>query len=94
MSWIEALRLAREGIPIFPGGAGKRPLIQHGFKAASADPDQVHLWWTEYPEALIGVPTGEKFVVVDLDLQHTEALAWYDDHRADLLRGVARLSLP
>jgi bifunctional DNA primase/polymerase-like protein len=84
MGRIEALKLAREGIPIFPCGAGKRPLIQHGFKAASADPDQVHLWWTEYPEALIGVPAGEKFVVVDLDLQYTEALTWYDDHCADL----------
>ena len=62
--WTEALKLARKGLPVFPCRAeDKAPLTPHGFKGAAADPDIIHGWWTRWPEALIGVPTGEKFVV-------------------------------
>jgi len=85
--WTEALRLARRGLPIFPcvnqpgQDTDKRPLTPNGFKDASTDPDLVHEWWTAHPNALIGVPTGIKFVVVDLDLEHEEAQAWLADNR-------------
>jgi putative DNA primase/helicase len=82
--WGEALKLARQGIPIFPCGEDKRPLTPHGFKDATADPDIVHTWWTQWGDALIGVPTGDKFVVVDADLQHEDALAWLEDNRSRL----------
>jgi Bifunctional DNA primase/polymerase, N-terminal len=82
--WGKALALALEGIPVFPCGGDKRPLTPHGFKDASADPNLVHEWWTRWPDALIGVPTGTKFCVIDLDLQHVEARAWYDEHRNHL----------
>jgi Bifunctional DNA primase/polymerase, N-terminal len=76
--WTAALKLARKGIPIFPcSPAGKQPLVAGGFKSASADPDRVHRWWTIHPDALVGVPTGSRFVVVDVDLQHREAQEWY-----------------
>ena len=86
--WIEALKLAREGVAVFPCGSDKRPLIATGFKAATADPDIVHGWWTAHPDALIGVPTGLKFVVVDADLQHENAQHWveYNRHRTPLTR--------
>jgi hypothetical protein len=80
--WTEALELAHRGIPVFPcDPQTKRPLTKNGFKDATADPDQVHLWWTEHPDALIGVSTGEKFVVIDVDLQHADALEWLEDNR-------------
>jgi hypothetical protein len=78
------LELARRGVPVFPcinkpGQANdKRPLTPHGFKNATTDADQITAWWSRWPDALIGVPTGEKFVVVDVDCsKHIEAMEWY-----------------
>jgi Bifunctional DNA primase/polymerase, N-terminal len=83
--WTRALELAHRGIPVFPcDPQTKKPFTKNGFKDATADPDQVHLWWTEHPDALIGVPTGEKFVVIDVDLQHADALEWLEDNRQRL----------
>jgi bifunctional DNA primase/polymerase-like protein len=83
-AWLEALKLTREGILVFPCGNDKRPLTPHGFKDASADANLVHDWWTQWPNALIGTPTGVKFCVLDLDLQHVEAQSWYDNYRTRL----------
>jgi hypothetical protein len=78
----KALALARQGLPIFTCRCiDKRPLTQNGFKDASADPDIVHRWWQRWPRAYIGVPTGEKFVVIDCDLQHLDAMRWLEDNR-------------
>jgi len=79
--WTEALKLARKGIPVFPCGPDKRPLTPNGFKDASSDAETVHLWWTEHADALIGTPTGVKFCVLDLDLQHIAAQRWLADNR-------------
>jgi hypothetical protein len=68
----EALRLARR-VPVFPCDNDKTPFVAHGFKDASTEPDLIQKWWEKWPDALIGVPTGSKFVVIDLDLQHDEA---------------------
>jgi hypothetical protein len=81
----QALKLARSGVPVFPcrncpedPKKDKTPLTEHGFKDASTDPDVVRAWWSKWPDALIGVPTGSKFVVVDVDSgKHVEAAQWY-----------------
>jgi hypothetical protein len=73
-----ALRLAERAIPVFPCKPdNKAPYTEHGFHDASRDEAQIRAWWRQYPEALIGVPTGLKLVVLDLDLQHREAQEWY-----------------
>jgi hypothetical protein len=55
----------------------KKPLTAHGFKDASTDPATIAAWWQQWPDALVGVPTGDRFVVLDVDLQHQEAQHWY-----------------
>lgn len=45
--------------PVFPlKPRGKKPLTTHGFKDASIDPEQISRWWTQWPDANIGIPTG------------------------------------
>jgi hypothetical protein len=74
---LQALELAGQGHCVFPCAANKSPLTLRGFKDASVDFEVIDSWWTHWPDALIGVPTGEKFVVIDADLQHVEAQVWY-----------------
>ena len=66
-----ALRYSEAGYPVFPL-RGKQPLTEHGFKDASRDADTIRRWWTTWPEAGIGVPTGSGsgVVVLDVDPRH------------------------
>jgi hypothetical protein len=81
----KALALARQGLPVFPCRCNdKRPLTVNGFKEATTEAVKIKEWWTNWPRAHIGVPTGHKFVVVDLDLQHEAARAWYEEARDQL----------
>ena len=64
-----ALEYAEHGVPVFPCGFDKRPLVKGGFKVASLDAEEVAAWWHRFPQAMIGVPTGAAsgFLVLDLD---------------------------
>jgi hypothetical protein len=72
-----ALTHAAAGRPVFPchnkpgSDKHKAPLTPNGFKDATTDPEIIKEWWRRYPNALIGMPTGENsgFDVVDLDLR-------------------------
>jgi putative DNA primase/helicase len=84
-----ALDYARQGIPVFPcNPIDKKPLTAHGFKDATTDEAQVCAWWTQWPNAMIGAPTGNKsgMLVLDLDLD----LARKIDGRAALNQLIAR----
>ena len=50
------------------------PLTEHGFRDASIDPAVITAWWTRWPKALIGIPTGydSGFVVLDVDVKHAD----------------------
>jgi hypothetical protein len=73
----QAVALARR-LPIFPcSSETKRPLTVHGFKDSSQNAELVRDWWTRCPDALIGVPTGARFIVVDVDMQHADAEKWW-----------------
>ncbi|WP_322994240.1 bifunctional DNA primase/polymerase [Castellaniella sp.] len=53
-----ALDLARAGFPIFPCKPDKSPFLGDGFKGAVTDIAQIERWWAQWPNALIGLPTG------------------------------------
>lgn len=66
-----ALAFARAGIPVFPCAAdGKRPLTRSGFHDASSDVELVGGWWSRWPNANLGLPTGATsgVDVVDIDV--------------------------
>lgn len=66
-----AARFAAAGIPVFPCvPAEKRPLTKRGFHDATADSGQIAQWWSRWPEANIGMPTGRAsgIEVVDIDV--------------------------
>ncbi len=69
----EALGYAKKSIPIFPcKPGGKEPLTPHGHHDATTDPDRIRAWWSRWPDANIGMPTGKRsgWVVVDVDPEH------------------------
>src|SRR5262249_56737721 len=71
-------KLITRGLTVFPCQAeNEKPHTLRGFKDASDDPATIADWWRQWPDSLVGVPTGHKFVVLDLDLQHPEAQQWY-----------------
>lgn len=63
--------------PLLPKGArsrrgivsdGKHPATRHGFKDATTDADRIHAWWTRHPTHNIGLATGVRFDVIDIDV--------------------------
>jgi hypothetical protein len=77
-----AQKLAAKGLPVFPcknrpgTEDDKAPLTARGFHDASTNPNHIANWWWRWPDALIAVPTGIRFDVLDADLQHVEAREW------------------
>lgn len=58
--------------PVFPcSPTNKRPLTKHGFKDASRNRLVIQDWWTDWRNAMIGIPTGEasRLFAVDLDVK-------------------------
>ena len=41
------------------GAVGKHPLTVHGLKDATSDPARLDAWWQRWPQANIGLVTGE-----------------------------------
>lgn len=75
-----ALGYGRRGWPVFPLlPRAKQPFParsacphlphRHGFKDATLDPDTIQAWWTDHPDANIGIATGRAsgLLVVDVD---------------------------
>jgi Bifunctional DNA primase/polymerase, N-terminal/Family of unknown function (DUF5906)/Primase C terminal 1 (PriCT-1) len=80
-----ALQLAEEhNLSVFPCKPDKKPYTEHGFQDATRNFQQIEEWWTRWPDALIGVPTGPGLIVVDID---PEGLEWYRTNAERLAAG-------
>jgi len=67
-----ALAYARKGVPVFPcNPATKSPLTVNGFHDATTVVEQIKIWWERWPEAMIGMPTGDisGFSAIDIGLE-------------------------
>lgn len=80
-----ALRYAEAGWPVLPlhrpinegcscgkkacPSPGKHPRTRNGVKDATTDPETIKQWWSQWPEANVGIATGRvsDLVVVDVD---------------------------
>lgn len=70
-----ALAYAANGYPIFPCLPDKSPYVKGGFKAASCERSIIEVWWSKWPNAMIGMPTGNHpakrndvaLIVLDID---------------------------
>lgn len=48
---------------------GKHPRTVHGVKDATTDPGQIQKWWTEWPNANIGI-SAEGLIILDIDAKN------------------------
>ena len=74
------------------GQPGKHPLgslVPHGVNDATCNRARVLAWWTRHPQANIGLATGHRFDVLDLDGRDAIAAlrAFADHHRLQLPSG-------
>lgn len=83
-----ALEYAGRGWPVVPlysidtdgectcgngcGNPGKHPHTEHGLKHATTDKGEISRWWARWPEANIGLLTGETSGIVVLDIDGEE----------------------
>lgn len=68
-----ALAYAEAGLPVFPlQPRGKTPRVAHGFHAATTSSARIRHWWRQWPDANIGIPTGQPsgWLVLDVDPRH------------------------
>jgi hypothetical protein len=69
-----ALRYAERGWRVFPCNIDKTPKTENGFKDASRDPEKIKAWWSQYPDASIGMACGKESGVWVLDIDMPDGI--------------------
>lgn len=75
---------AKLGLPVFPCGANKRPVVETGFKAATSDPTEIAALFNRSGAELIGMPTGRAsgLVAIDIDIRpDADGSVWLEENR-------------
>lgn len=70
--YAAALELAAAGYRVFPLRPGSKgpPAIKGWVDAATRDVEQISYWWERQPDANIGIATGDRLIVLDIDPKH------------------------
>jgi hypothetical protein len=83
-----ALSYAAGGFPVLPlhtpvdgqcdcrracESPGKHPRTMNGLTDASTDVDTIRRWWTQWPQANVGIAIPDGYVVVDIDVDEAGA---------------------
>lgn len=75
-------------LPVFPCSPDKSPRVKRGFHDATQDEATIRKWWGQWPDSLVGVPTGQRtgLVVIDYDPDNANNAthSWLAEH-TDLL---------
>lgn len=69
----QAIKLFEQGFSVIPIGQNKKPLIEwKQYQSEKASREQLDAWWTQSPNANIGIVTGKisNLLVVDIDPRH------------------------
>jgi hypothetical protein len=77
-----ALSLRAAGLSVFPV-RNKIPLVKwEEFQGRHAAEDEIRAWYEQWPDAGVGVATGElsNLVVLDVDAAIEDPVAWVHDH--------------
>ncbi len=78
-----ALAYAGSGKPVFPlVRGGKKPHIRDWPNEATTNPQKITAWWNRWPNANIGMPTGERSGLSALDVDSYKPGAWGPDEIA------------
>lgn len=73
LDWV--LRYIRLGWGVIPLH-GKKPYTNHGLKDWTLSEEQARAWWTKWPNANIGLVTGHRFFVIDIDAHRGGEDTW------------------
>jgi hypothetical protein len=71
INYAAALELAAAAWEVFlckwTGPYAKAPMTINGHLNATTDPDKIKIWWTKWPNAMIGAKVPDSLLVIDLD---------------------------
>jgi P4 family phage/plasmid primase-like protien len=67
-----ALQYAQRSMPVFPCKQDKSPATPNGFYGAATDEAQIRRWWSQQPDSLLGLSTGEASGLFVLDVDNGE----------------------